>query len=69
MSAYLNLLFTTVVTLLRARITPLRRDTERGAGGNTLEVLLLAVGGVIVASIVVIAVKSSIDSRTSQLNP
>lgn len=55
--------------LLRERVPALRRQAERGAGGNTLEILLLAVGGVIVAGIVVVAVKASIDSRTSQLNP
>ena len=65
----LHILFGLTQAALRERVAVLRGAPERGAGGNTLEVLLLAVGGVIVAGIVVIAVKSSIDSRVSQLNP
>jgi hypothetical protein len=57
------------VAMLRERAAGLRRNGDRGAGGNTLEILLLAIGGVIVAGIVVVAVKNSIDSRTGQLNP
>jgi hypothetical protein len=66
---YLNLLYATVLTVLRDRLTGLRREGERGAGGNTLEVLLLAVGGVVVAGIVVAVVATTINNRTAELNP
>jgi hypothetical protein len=65
----LHLILTTVVTMLRTRIAPLRADGERGAGGNTLEILLLAIGGVVVAGIVVAVVLNSVNNRTAQLDP
>lgn len=65
----LHSLLLLAVAMLRERLRPLRTDPERGAGGNTLEILLLAVGGVIVAGIVVAAVYSSINGRTAKLNP
>lgn len=62
-------LYITTIAYLRLQVGQLRKDSERGAGGNTLEILLLAIGGVIVAGIVVAAVATSINSRTDQLNP
>ena len=65
----LKFLFAMTQTTLRHRVAALRGAPDRGAGGISLEAVILAVGGVIVAGIVVLAVKSSIDSRISQLNP
>ena len=65
----LHVLFLLTVAMLRDNLGKLRKDGERGAGGNTLEILLLAIGGVIVAGIVVTAVAKSINSRTAELNP
>lgn len=62
-------LYITAVAYLRVQVGQLRKESERGAGGNTLEILLLAIGGVIVAGIVVAAVLSSVNSKTDQLNP
>ncbi len=63
----IEMLYLTVTALLRERVGVLRKDTERGAGGNTLEILLLAIGGVIVAGVVVLAVKAAVDSKTAKL--
>lgn len=42
---------------------------ERGAGGNTLETLLLVIGGVIAAGLVVAFVASRINSEKSKIAP
>ena len=68
----LRTLFLLTVALLRDRFgsaRPSRDDGDRGASGNTLEIVLLAVGALIVGIIVVIAVKSSMDNRTGPLKP
>lgn len=65
----IQLLFATVVSMLRDRFTALRADGERGAGGVTLETVLLAIGGVIVAGVVVAVILKSVNNRTAQLNP
>lgn len=67
MPIYILLLLT--IATVRERVRALRGAPERGAGGNTLEILLLAIGGVVVAGVVVAAVATAINSRTSQLNP
>lgn len=63
----IHMLYATVTALLRERASGLRADGERGAGGNTLEILLLAIGGVVVAGIVVAVVLGAVNAKTGQL--
>lgn len=65
----IQVLAVTLLALLRIKVKEITAKPERGAGGNTLEILLLAIGGVVIAGIVVAAVATSVNSRTDQLNP
>lgn len=65
----LQVMFALVTGTMRQRLAPLREDGERGSGGITLEGLILAVGGVVAAGLIVLAIKAVIDNLSGDLNP
>lgn len=65
----IHMLYATIMLTLRTRIRRLAATPEEGAGGHSLEVVLLAIGGVIAAGIVVAAIAAVVKSHTGDLNP
>lgn len=65
----LHLLYTTLIAMFTERVRALRREPELGAGGVSLEHVLLAIGSVVAAGIVVAVIASVINSKTGELNP
>jgi hypothetical protein len=65
----IQMLYATIMLTLRTRVRRLVDAPENGAGGHSLEVVLLAIGGVVAAGVVVAAIAAVVKSHTGDLNP
>ncbi len=61
--------YITLTLTIRDRLRTLAKEPELGAGGVSLEHVLLAIGGIVAAGIVVAAIAAVITSKTADLNP
>lgn len=62
-------LYATIAAIVHDRLRTLLRQPESGAGGVSLEHVLLAIGSVVAAGLVVAAIAAVINSKTGDLNP
>jgi hypothetical protein len=65
----IHALYASIAAILHDRIRALTKQPESGAGGVSLEHVLLAIGGVVAAGLVVAAIAAVINSKTGDLNP
>lgn len=62
-------LYTSLAALISERFRALVKHPDSGAGGVSLEHVILAIGGVIAAGLVVAAIAAVINSKAADLNP
>lgn len=62
-------LYASLAALISERLRALVKHPESGAGGVSLEHVILAIGGVIAAGLVVAAIAAVINSKAADLNP